>query len=225
MSPSSSVSSWDRSATSRANGKSRSSVVSSWTSLAVVPGADPEFCGIHGVCGDQSRAHGGEAVAALGAEVGALVRVAEVVDAEVVAGGDPLDVAPGVLDADAAGRFADDQGDLAFVAEEFAAGGALHRGRSLCRAERQGGRRLQEVGGLFRGAAALGCPAGVVDVHRDDLAGRGQDVVGDLFQVLLLIEYEIVYDNYYLRSFRTSTPDFSGVLRGACNAGHTCVQF
>ena len=32
--------------------------------------------------------------------------------------------------------------------------------------------------------------------HRDDLAGRGQDVVGDLFQELLLIEYEIVYENY-----------------------------
>ncbi|MCY1228819.1 hypothetical protein D9M72_411560 [compost metagenome] len=92
-----------------------------------MPGADPQLCGVHGVGGDQPRADRRETVPALGTEVGALVRVAEVVDAEVVAGRDPLDVAPGVLDAHTAGRLADDQGDLAFVAEEFTSGRAFHR--------------------------------------------------------------------------------------------------
>ena len=46
--------------------------------------------------GMRNRAHRREAVAALGPEVGAFVRIAEVVNAEVVAGGDPFHVAPGL---------------------------------------------------------------------------------------------------------------------------------
>lgn len=52
-------------------------------------------------------------------------------------------------------------------------------------------------------------------MHRDDFAGRGQDAVGDLFQELLLIEYEIVYDNYYPGSVERQPfvfREFSGLL-------------
>jgi len=64
-------------------------------------------------------------------------------------------------------------------------------------------------------------------MHRDDLAGRGQDVVGDLFQVLLLIEYEIVYETLWTGNRGASTP-FAGMFAGAfagtiwrtCNLRH-----
>jgi hypothetical protein len=50
-------------------------------------------------------------------------------------------------------------------------------------------------------------------MHRDDLAGRGQEAVGDLFQELLLIEYEIVYDNYYPGLRERQPPGFREFLR------------
>jgi hypothetical protein len=55
-------------------------------------------------------------------------------------------------------------------------------------------------------------------MHRDDLAGRGQDVVGDLFQVLLLIEYEIVYDDY-----DSANADRQPQIPGVFTALVTCV--
>ncbi|BAS08791.1 hypothetical protein AHiyo4_22130 [Arthrobacter sp. Hiyo4] len=172
--------------------------------VAVVPGPDAEAGGVHGIRRDQPGTDRGEAVAAFGPEIGTFVRVAEIVDAEVVAGGHPLDMAPGILHTDASGGLADDQGDLALKAQEFAPGRTLHNGRGCCRTMRQRGRRLQEVGRLLRRAATLGCPAGVVNVHRDDLAGRGQGVLGDLIQELLLIEYEIVYEAIFQISLAAS---------------------
>ncbi len=41
-------------------------------------------------------------------------------------------------------------------------------------------------------------------MHRDDLAGRSQDVVGDLIQELLLIEYEIVYEVIWQKTLAAS---------------------
>src|SRR4029077_12401563 len=76
---------------------------------------------------DDGRPHRREAVAALGSEVGALVGVAQVVDAEVVGGGDAGDGGPGVVGAHPADAAADDQGDLALVGEEFGAGRAFDR--------------------------------------------------------------------------------------------------
>ena len=181
-------------------------MVSSWTRSPLCQVRIRSCGGVNGVGRNQRGSNGGEAVAALGPDVGALVRVAEVVDAEVVGRGNPLDVAPGILEADTAGGLADHQGDLALVAEQFATGRALNRAGNLRGAERQGRGRLQEVRRLLRSTSALGSTAGVIDVDGNDLARPGQHVLADFLGPELqchgasssssVIKYEIVYDNY-----------------------------
>ncbi|BBE24224.1 hypothetical protein MN0502_31070 [Arthrobacter sp. MN05-02] len=139
----------------------------------VVPGADAQGSRVHVAGRDQARTHGREAVPALRPEVRALVRVAEIVDPEIIASGHPGHMGPGLVEGHTAGGTADDQGDLALETEEFAPGRAFHR----CPGQRERGRGLQEVRRLVGRTPALARAAGVVDVHGDDLAGCGQDAV------------------------------------------------
>src|SRR5690606_13043996 len=95
--------------------------------LAVHPGADAQGGGVDIRCRDDGGADGGESVAAFGAQVGALVCVAQVVDAEVIGGGYPGDVGPTVLRGYTAGARADDECDLSFEGKQLASGGSFDR--------------------------------------------------------------------------------------------------
>ncbi len=136
--------------------------------VPVDPGAQADRGQVDGARVDQAGAERGEAVDPLGPHVGAPVGVAQVVDAEVVRGGDPGHVVPAVRAADPAGPAPDDQRHLALEGEQLAAGRAGDRVAAL--GERGGG--LEEVGRPGRHRAAFGRAAAVADVHRDDLAGN-----------------------------------------------------
>jgi hypothetical protein len=77
--------------------------------FAVEPGPQPQGRRVDAGRGQDRRPERGEAVAALGAQVAALVGVPQVVDAEVVGRGDAADVRPALFGGDAAGGAADDQ--------------------------------------------------------------------------------------------------------------------
>src|SRR5690606_34566109 len=128
--------------------------------VTVDPGADAQPRGVDVGGGDEGGAEGGEAVAAFGPHVGALVGVAQVVHAEVVGGGDRGDVAPTLLGGYASGGGADDERDLALEGEQFAAVGAFDGS-----ADREGGARFKEVPGLLGAATALCGARGVVEVN------------------------------------------------------------
>jgi hypothetical protein len=76
---------------------------------------------------EQGRAERGEPVDALGPDVGPLVGVAQVVDAEVVGGGHPAHVRPRVGRADPDRPGPDHQRDLALEREQLAPGRPPHR--------------------------------------------------------------------------------------------------
>ena len=147
--------------------------------LAVDPGAHAQGGRVQARGGDHRGAERGVAVAGLVLDVGALVRVAEVVEAPVVGGGDAGDVRPALLRADAPGGAADDQRDLALVGEQLGAGGALDG----VAAAGDGGAGLEEVAGGLRGPAPLGDAGGVVQVDGEHLARPvlpdGEVVLGD----------------------------------------------
>ena len=134
----------------------------------VDPGAQPDSGQVDVARVDQPRAERGEAVDPFGPHVGAPVGVPEVVDAEVVRGGDPGHVVPAVSPADPAGPAPDDQRHLALEGEQFAAGRAGNRVAAFG----QRGGRLEEIGRPGRRRATFGRTAAVTDVHRDDLAGN-----------------------------------------------------
>src|SRR5690554_5958286 len=92
--------------------------------------------------------------------------MAQVVQAQVVGGGHPAHVRPGVLRVHVPGGGGEDQGDLSFEPEQFGARGAHHLTGP---GQRRG--RLQEVGRVLRGPPTLGGAGAVVQVHRDHLAG------------------------------------------------------
>ena len=165
-SPGSRVISWERSATSRANGKSRSSLVSSCTSSPLSQVRTRRRGGVDGCRVDHARADRRVAVAALGAQVGALVRLAQVVEAEVVGRRDAGDVAPGVLEGDAPGGL-----PMMSAISPSNPRSSAPAGRSTVPPVRERGRRLQEVRRLRRASGRAGRPGRVVDVHGDDLAG------------------------------------------------------
>ena len=147
--------------------------------LAVDPGAHAQGGRVQARGGDHRGAERGVAVAGLVLDVGALVRVAEVVEAPVVGGGDAGDVRPALLRADAPGGAADDQRDLALVGEQLGAGGALDGVAGAG----EGGAGLEEVAGGLRGPAPLGDAGGVVQVDGEHLARPvlpdGEVVLGD----------------------------------------------
>ena len=136
--------------------------------VPVDPGAQADRGQVDGARVDQPRAERGEAVDPLGPHVGAPVGVAQVVDAEVVRGGDPGHVIPAVRPADPAGARPDDQRHLPLEGEQFAAG----RPRNRVAAFGQRGGGLEEVRRPGRHRATFGRTAPVADVHRDDLAGN-----------------------------------------------------
>ncbi|SIM91794.1 Uncharacterised protein [Mycobacteroides abscessus subsp. abscessus] len=137
--------------------------------LAVDPGAHAQRGGVHGAGVDQLRAQRGVPGSALGAQVGALVRGAVVVQAEVVRGGHRPHVRPGLRKADAVRGGADDQGDLALEGQQLGALGPLDDAAGTG----QGAGGLEEVGGLLGAPSALGGPGLVGHVHRDDLGAFG----------------------------------------------------
>ncbi|MNI46274.1 hypothetical protein D3C73_1007270 [compost metagenome] len=144
-----------------------------------MPRADSQLRGVNGVGRNQCGTNGSEAVATLGPNVGALVRVPEIVDAEVVGRGDPFDVAPCIVQSDATGGLADDQGDLALVPEQFTTGWALNGAGGVRGSKCQRRRRLQKVRRLLGSAPTLGRAAGVVDVDGNNFARPGQHVLAD----------------------------------------------
>ena len=85
--------------------------------FAVDPGAQAQRFLVDPAGVDQPRADRGEAVDPLGADVGAAVGVTQVVDAEVVRGGEVGHVVPAVGRADPAGAAPDDQRHLALEGE------------------------------------------------------------------------------------------------------------
>ena len=134
----------------------------------VHPGPEPERGQVHGAGDEQARADRSVAVQALRPQVGAPVGVAQVVDAEVVRGGDPGHAVPGLGPGDPAGRRSDDERHLALEGQQLAARGACHGIAAL--GQRRGG--LEEVRRPGRRRAAFGRAAPVARVHRDDLAGH-----------------------------------------------------
>ena len=143
--------------------------------LTVDPGAQAQRGGIDGAGVDHVGSQRGISVAALGADVGALVVGAQIVETEVVGGGDACDVIPGVGDPHVAGGSADHQGDFALEGQQLGACRPLDRAAG--RRHRAG--RLEEVGGMRGSAPALIGTRDEVEVDRDDLArplGRRHEV-------------------------------------------------
>ena len=135
--------------------------------VPVDPGAEAERGQVHGAGVDQPRAQRGEAVDPLGPHVGAPVRVAQVVDAEVVRGGDPGHGDPSRLPGPR-GR-----GRRPMTSATSRRGPAVPVGvpgnRIASSASEEEGLEKGRPGRL---GAALGRATAVADVHRDDFAGN-----------------------------------------------------
>ena len=137
--------------------------------LAVDPGADAQGVRARLGGGDEFGTQRSEAVPALRAHIRALVRGLHVVEAEVVRGGHPGHMGPGLGLGDAAGGGADDDGDLALEGQQ--------RGprRPFDRLPRRGhgAAGLEEVGRLCRSLPALGRTGLIGHMDGNDLARTG----------------------------------------------------
>ena len=125
-------------------------------------------CRVDGCGRDAAPGRRSEAVAALGTDVRALVRVLDVVDAEVVARRHPAPTwAHASSTDDPPGGGADHEGDLALEGQQLGAG------RSFDRAAAEAPPRtgLEEVGGVGGLPSALRGAGTVAQVDGDDLAG------------------------------------------------------
>ena len=138
---------------------------------AVHPGAHAQRGRVQLACIQQCRAEGSEPVAALRPHIRAFVVRAQVVEAEVIRGGDEGHVGPGILNRHPPSGLADHQGDLTLEGEQFGAGGPLDRASGCC----DRARRLQEVRRRGRPAAALVGARGIAQVDRNDLAGAHRE--------------------------------------------------
>ena len=134
--------------------------------LAVDPRAHAQGARVDLMSVEQGRTDRREPVAALRADVGALVVRAKVVEAEVVGGRHVRDMTPRLRDSDSPGRVSDHQGDLALEREQFCARRTFDRVAGC----RHRARRLEEVRRVSRAAAALVGAGRVAQVDRDDLA-------------------------------------------------------
>ena len=94
--------------------------------LAVDPRADADLVLVDGTGVDDVGTDRRESVAALGAQVRALVDVAQVVDAKIVCRGDGGHGGPAFVGGDATSACADNERNLTFEGEQFTPRGALH---------------------------------------------------------------------------------------------------
>jgi hypothetical protein len=119
--------------------------------LSVDPSADAEGVWLNGCGGDNGGPERRKAVASLRAEIGALIRFAEIIETEIVGRCDARDSRPACGRPDTANRAAYDESNFSFKSQEFSAVGAFNGstgwGEGRC--------RLQKIGWKRRNAATL----------------------------------------------------------------------